>query len=56
MATTTMKMDSLYQEMKEALRYFDLGFNDMKLVDVCIEGDRIIFEHGTKLVSIKVPK
>lgn len=47
-----MKMDALYEDMKEALKFFGLAFHQMDLVTVTLEGDKIVFTHGDRQISI----
>ena len=51
-----MNMQTLYDEMKEALAYFGLKFHQMGEVEVRISDCEIIFSHGIRHIAITCKK
>lgn len=47
-----MNMQALYEDMKAALRFFDLGFADKAEVRVSVVGGKIAFECGGRVIMI----
>lgn len=53
----SMTMQELYDEMKSALQYLDVGFHDMKDVDVSIDGNgRLVFACGRRETTLEIPE
>ena len=51
-----MSAFELYEEIKAALKYFDLGFNQMNEVKVGIDDNLFCLQHGNKTIVIDVNK
>ncbi|AJD82978.1 hypothetical protein PJWF_00085 [Achromobacter phage JWF] len=51
-----MTAEELYEELKKALKYFELSFHHMALVHVSMrpDGTGLIFTHGEKHLSIPI--
>lgn len=51
-----MKADELYQEIKDALRYFGLGFYEMNKMTVHFHDKSIAFSYEDKTLVINEPE
>lgn len=51
-----MTMEDLYQDMKDALKMFDLHFGDKEEVQIELTKDGLTFRHGRKSVTVDLPK
>lgn len=47
-----MNMEELYEEMKAALKYFGLAFNEMDKVNMSLKDNAVIFTHGKASISV----
>jgi hypothetical protein len=47
-----MTMGELYEDMKEALKFFGLSFHQKDLVTVTIKDGQITFTYGSRHISI----
>jgi hypothetical protein len=48
-----MNAEELYEEMKDALRHFNINFHDKHLMTVEFKDGEVIFGYGNKSISIK---
>lgn len=48
-----MNAEELYEELKEALRYFGLSFHQKDQVKVSARTDKIIFEHAGREIILR---
>lgn len=51
-----MTAQELYDEMKAALKFFELNFNQMDQVLVTVMPNGIVLRHGGATVGLSVPK
>jgi len=49
-----MSMEDLYQEMKDALKYFGLHFSQKDEVKIWVADGRLYFCYDTKEISIQL--
>lgn len=49
-----MSMDDLYEEMKAALKYFELHFSAKDQVQIYVCDGRLYFAYDTKEISIEL--
>ena len=51
-----MNMEELYELMKKALKYFELSFHSMNIVDVkLVNGTHIRFQYGDEAIEFRIP-
>jgi hypothetical protein len=47
-------MEDLYESMKDALRFFKLGFHEKSEVTVTIVGDKVWFSYQDRVISLNI--
>lgn len=47
-----MTMGDIYEEMKQVLKFFGLGFNEMHKVAFVIKDGCLIFSYGGRAISV----
>lgn len=51
-----MKLEGLYQDMKDALGFLGLRFHDKELVDVTLDGGDLVFSYGGRSARVEIPR